>query len=79
MEYYEEALTIAREIGDRRGEGADLSSLGIRYATLGETERAIEYYEQALAIAREIGDKRMEELWLRNLEILIQRSDKPGQ
>ena len=60
IEYYEQALTISREIGDRRGEGADLGNLGLAYADLGETRKAIEYYEQALAIAREIGDKQNE-------------------
>ena len=60
IEYYEQALAIAREIGDRRGEGTDLGNLGNCYADLGQTARAIEYYEQALAIAREIGDRRGE-------------------
>ena len=60
IEYYEQALAIAREIGDRRGEGASLGNLGRAYADLGDARKAIEYYEQALAIAREIGDKRDE-------------------
>ena len=29
IEYYEQALKISREIGDRRGEGTDLGNLGI--------------------------------------------------
>ena len=45
--YYEQALVIAREIGDRRGEGNALGSLGLAYARLGEVEKAIGYYEQA--------------------------------
>ncbi len=28
IEYYEQALKISREIGDRRGEGKDLGNLG---------------------------------------------------
>ena len=60
---YEQALAIAREIGDRRGEGADLGNLGLAYADLGEPRKAIEFYEQALAIAREIGDRRGEGAW----------------
>ena len=54
---YEQALAIAREIGDRRGEEVNLGNLGLAYAALGETRRAIAFYEQALAIAREIGDR----------------------
>ena len=69
IEFYEQALAIAREIGDRRGEGNALGNLGIAYADLGETRRAIEFYEQRLAIAREIGDRRGEGNALGNLGI----------
>ena len=47
IEFYEQALAIAREIGDRRGEGADLGNLGNAYSDLGEPRKAIEFYEQA--------------------------------
>ena len=67
IEFYEQALAIAREIGDRRGEGANLGNLGICYLALGQTSRAIEYLEQALAIAREIGNRRDEGSNLDNL------------
>ena len=60
IECYQQALTIAREIGDRRGEGNALDSLGLAYGTLGETHRAIEFFHQHLAVAREIGDRRGE-------------------
>ena len=33
--FYEQALAIAREIGDRRGEVAELGNLGNAYAVLG--------------------------------------------
>ena len=67
IEHYEQALDIAREIGDRRGEGAHLGNLGLAYADLGDARKAIEYYEQALAIARKIGDRRGEGADLGNL------------
>ena len=60
-------MTIAREINDRRGEGAHLGNLGLAYSNLGEVRRAIEYYEQALTIAREINDRRGEGNRLGNL------------
>ncbi|HEV7669095.1 MAG TPA: tetratricopeptide repeat protein [Thermoanaerobaculia bacterium] len=50
----------ARRTQDREAEGRHLGNLGIAYAKLGETRRAIEIYHQALAIAREIGDRRSE-------------------
>ena len=65
--FYEQRLAIAREIGDRRGEGTALGNLGIAYADLGQVERAIGFYEQHLAIAREIGDRRGEGNTLGNL------------
>jgi tetratricopeptide (TPR) repeat protein len=58
--FYTQALEIAREIGDRRGEGTHLSNLGLAYYSLGQVEEAIKYHTQALEIAREIGDRRME-------------------
>ena len=67
IEYYEQALTIAHEIGDRFSEGSQLGNLGLAYADLGQVAQAIEYYEQALAIDREIGDRRGEGSQLGNL------------
>jgi tetratricopeptide (TPR) repeat protein len=67
IEFYEQALVIAREIGDKRNEGNHLGNLGNAYAALGDARQAIEFYEQALVIAREIGDKRGEGADLGNL------------
>ena len=58
IDFYQQRLTIAREIGDRRGEGNALGNLGNAYADLGQPQRAIDFYEQRLSIAREIGDRR---------------------
>ncbi|HEX7627788.1 MAG TPA: tetratricopeptide repeat protein [Candidatus Methanoperedens sp.] len=58
IDYYEKALSISQEIGDRRGEGNHLGNLGLAYSHLGQVEKAIEYYEKALLISREIGDQR---------------------
>jgi tetratricopeptide (TPR) repeat protein len=60
-------MEIARAIGDRRGEGTALGNLGLAYADLGETRKAIEFYEKALIIDREIGDRRGEGTALGNL------------
>ncbi len=61
------ALTAARQLGNRSWEGYALGNLGLAYADLGETRRAIELYEQALAIVREIGDRHGEGQTLCNL------------
>ena len=57
IDLYTQALAIARDIGDRQGEGATLGNLGICRYRLGEYERAIDLHTQALAIARDIGDR----------------------
>jgi tetratricopeptide (TPR) repeat protein len=67
IRWSEAALEGCRRIGDRRGEGNALGSLGIAYGDLGETRKAIEHYEQQLLIAREIGDRRGEGAALGNL------------
>ena len=64
IEFYQQALEIARQIGDRHGEGAILGSLGIACKDLGDMKRAIEFYQQALEIARQVGDRRAESAWL---------------
>ena len=61
------AAAAARQVGDRRHEGAALGNLGLAYANLGETRRAIEFCEKHLAITREIGDRRGEGNALGNL------------
>jgi tetratricopeptide (TPR) repeat protein len=69
IEYHEQALVIAREIGDWSEEGADLGNLGIAYYYLGQVEEAIKYYDQALVISQKIGDRRGEGADYRNLGI----------
>ncbi len=58
ISFYEQALIIAREIGNQFDEGNALRNLGIANAKLDESRKAITFYEQALTIAREIGDRR---------------------
>ncbi|WP_017720491.1 tetratricopeptide repeat protein [Kamptonema formosum] len=62
-----QALTLYREIGNRRGEAASLGNLGNAYHSLGRYTEVIEYQQQSLEIAREIGDRRGEATSLGNL------------
>ena len=57
IEYHEKDLKIAKEIGDRAGEGAAYGNLGNAYDSLGDYQKAIEYNEKHLKIAKEIGDR----------------------
>ncbi len=67
IRHYEQALAIAQEIGDRRGEGSQLGNLGNAWSYLGEGSKAIDYIQQALVILRETGDRRNEGFHLANL------------
>ena len=67
IRWSEDAAAGARETGNRSGEGNALGNLGLAYADLGETRKAIEFHEQNLEIAREIGDRRGEGNALGNL------------
>ena len=48
QKHWTEALEIARKLNDRRAEASALGNLGLAYAALGETRRAIEFHQQAL-------------------------------
>ncbi|MCH2048623.1 MAG: tetratricopeptide repeat protein, partial [Trichodesmium sp. ALOHA_ZT_67] len=70
IEYHQQHLQIAREIGDRSGEGDALMGLGNVYYSQGEYDKAMEYYQQFLQIAREIGDRSGEGRALGNLGVV---------
>lgn len=67
ISWVEVALAAARQLKDRASEGIHSGNLGIAYADLGDTRRAIEFYEQKLTIAREIGYRRGEGIALGNM------------
>ncbi|HEY9817908.1 MAG TPA: CHAT domain-containing protein, partial [Candidatus Obscuribacterales bacterium] len=76
---YEQRLVIAREIGDRRGEGAALGNLGNAYRNVGQYQEAIALYEQQLVITREIGDRQGEGSALGNLGVAYNSLGQPEQ
>ena len=64
---YEEAISITREIGDRKGEAVVSGNLAVMFSTLGEYYKAKEYFWRALAITIEIGDREGEAACYGNL------------
>ena len=50
-------LKIAKETGDKAGEGSAIGNIGNSYRDLGQYQKAIQHYEMCLKIAKEIGDK----------------------
>ena len=57
IEYLNQRLSIAKEVGDRAGEGTAYGNLGNAYRSLGKFQEAIEYLNQCLSIAKEVGDR----------------------
>ncbi|MCL4252681.1 MAG: tetratricopeptide repeat protein [Anaerolineae bacterium] len=68
--YYEQALPIRREVGDRGGEATTLNNMGGVYDDLGDKQKALVYYEQALPIRREVGDRGGEATTLNNMGLV---------
>ena len=58
--YFQQALTILREVQDRRGEANALSSLGEVALQRGQLEEAEAYYRRALVMVREMHDRFLE-------------------
>ncbi len=56
IEFYEQALVIASEIGDRRGEGNASHNIAAALARGGRPDEAIEAAERAVAIFEQIED-----------------------
>ncbi len=57
LDYYEKALAISLELGDRTREGSALSSLGNVFYQWGQYDKAVDCYEKSLAICREVNDR----------------------
>ena len=56
-EYHKLRLNIAKELGDRDGEGRAYGNLGNAYDSMGNFKQAAEYHELHLNIAKELGDR----------------------
>jgi len=76
LAHYEQALAIAREVGDRRSEGITLGNLALLHREQGCIPKALGHYKQSLAIAREVGARRSEASTLGNLAILHQEQSR---
>ncbi|XP_055677027.1 G-protein-signaling modulator 2 isoform X2 [Lutzomyia longipalpis] len=58
--YYQQNLTLMRQIGDRGAQGRACGNLGNTYYLLGDFQAAIVHHQERLSIAREFGDKAAE-------------------
>ncbi len=60
LNYYNQALTIQRVIGNKESEAWTLNNMGLAYDILEEKRKALECYQQALPIFREVSNKQGE-------------------
>ena len=67
IDYHERHLKIAKELGDKSGEGRAYGNLGNAHQSLGDFKTAIDYHERQLKIAKELGAKSGEARAYRNL------------
>ena len=61
IDHHLQRLSIAKEMGDRAGQGRAYSNLGNAYYSLSDFQRAIEYHEKDLTIAKDVSDRAGEE------------------
>ncbi len=64
LEYFNQALPIWREIGERSGEALTLNDMGPAYAGMGQKQKALEVYNQALKSGAKLGSRQGEALTL---------------
>ncbi|XP_070582112.1 G-protein-signaling modulator 2-like isoform X4 [Ptychodera flava] len=66
-EFYEENLSIVKELGDKAAQGRACGNLGNTHYLLGNFSKAIMFHEERLSIAKEFGDKSAERRAYSNL------------
>ena len=54
---YQQVLTLARQLQDKKNEAIALVGIGLNYDNIGQPQRALEFYNAALPISKEVGDR----------------------
>jgi CHAT domain-containing protein len=74
---FQQALALARQTKDRRGEATILNNIGLIYNSVGQPQRALEFYQQALPIIREVNDRTGEAITLSNIGLVYNNIGQP--
>jgi tetratricopeptide (TPR) repeat protein len=67
LRFYNLALPLRRQTGDKGGEARTLNNIGRVYDDLGDKEEALRFYNLALPLSRQTGDKGGEATTLNNI------------
>ena len=79
LQFAEQGLLIAREIGDRRTESIELCNLGTTLLDFGAHARAAQLFDEGLLLTRACGIRASEAVVLANLAELALREGDAGQ
>ena len=79
LEYYQNALRIREEFGDREAVGKSLNSIGIVYRQLEQYDKSLEYYKRSLKIKEELNDKKGIAATSNNIGVLYKTMEKWDQ
>ncbi len=75
LQTLEQALSIARQNGDRTGEGEVRRNIGRVYYQLNDVTKAFDKFNQSLTIAREVKNRKGEGRSLSNLGIIYEKQN----
>ena len=75
IDYYEVALVIARETGDRRGEAIVCWNFGLAYEKVGDLKRAVDHMQISVDFERQMGHKDAEKYadYLKNVRARLEK------
>ncbi|HLP45541.1 MAG TPA: tetratricopeptide repeat protein, partial [Candidatus Kapabacteria bacterium] len=79
LKYFEDALSLYKELGDKKGESIQIGNIGLSYQALGQSQKALIYLEEALAVSREIGYKQGEANQLGNIGVIYSNFSQPEE
>ena len=76
IDYYEVALVIARETGDRRGEAIVCWNFGLAYEKVGDLKRAVDHMQISVDFERQMGHKDAEKYadYLKNVRARLEKN-----
>jgi HAD superfamily hydrolase (TIGR01662 family) len=79
VRYYEQAIALAEQIGDRAAEAKYVGDLGRAYRNLGEIDKAVSCSQRALDFARERGDRRAVAVYSDKLALAVGQLGRLGE
>ncbi|MEG5059188.1 CHAT domain-containing protein [Microcoleus sp. A2-C5] len=79
LKYYNQALPIMGEVGDRSGEATTLTNIGVVYNNISQPQEALKYFNQALSIRRKVKDRAREATTLNNIGAVYNTIGQPQE